>query len=126
MRLRLPARPHLTVLVLVFTMSLSACQPSGEDRSERTPPAVGVDDVVARNLQFRPPAVQVTPGTTITWHFEDGTVPHDVKADGFYSGIQKTGTFEHRFDQPGTYSYRCTLHAGMTGRVVVAGQPRSG
>jgi plastocyanin len=124
--LRLPARSPLTVLVLGFTILLSACQPSGEDRSERIPPAVGVHDVVARNLQFLPPAVQVAPGTTVTWHFEDGAVPHDVKADGFSSAVQKTGTFRHRFDRTGTYSYRCTLHAGMTGRVIVAAEPRSG
>ncbi len=101
-------------------MLLAACQQSSEDRSERTPPAVGVHDVVARDLQFQPPAIQVEPGTTVTWHFEDGAVPHDVKADGFASGVLKRGTFSHRFDQLGTFSYRCTLHTDMTGRVVVA------
>ena len=29
------------------------------------------------------------------------------------------GTFAHTFDRPGTYPYRCTVHDGMTGRVVV-------
>jgi plastocyanin len=110
-----------TILVLAFTILLTACQPSGEDRSERTPAAVGVHDVVARHLQFEPPAVQVEPGTTVTWHFEDGSVPHDVKADGFASEVSKSGTFQHRFDRPGTYRYRCTLHNGMVGRVIVAG-----
>jgi plastocyanin len=27
----------------------------------------------------------------------------------------------HTFDRPGTYPYRCTLHDGMDGRVVVTG-----
>jgi plastocyanin len=106
--------------VLAFTIVLAACQSGGEDRSERARPAVGVHDVAARDLQFEPPAVQVAPGTTVTWHFEDGTVPHDVKAAGFASGVRKTGSFAHRFDRPGTYSYRCTLHADMAGRVIVA------
>ncbi len=121
--MRLPARPPftLTILVLAFTILLSACQPGGKERSERTPPAVGVHDVAARDLQFEPPAVQVRPGTTVTWHFDDGAVPHDVKAAGFASGIQKAGTFQHRFDRPGTYTYRCTLHTDMTGRVIVSG-----
>jgi plastocyanin len=112
---------RLAILVLAFTMLLTACQSGGEDRSERTPAAVGVHDVVARHLQFEPPAVQVAPGTTVTWHFEDGSVAHDVKADGFASRVQKSGTFQHRFDRPGTYSYRCTLHADMVGRVIIAG-----
>ena len=102
-------------------MLLAACQPSGnEDRSARTPPVVGVHDVKARDLQFEPAAIQVKPGTTVTWHFEDGAVVHDVNAAGFASPRQKSGTFSHRFDQPGTFTYRCTLHAGMTGQVVVS------
>ena len=29
--------------------------------------------------------------------------------------------FPHRFDQPGTYKYRCTLHPNMTGVIEVTG-----
>lgn len=119
--MRLPARFMLSALVLAFTMLLAACRPNVADRADRTPPAVGVHDVAARHLQFDPPAVQVKPGTTVTWHFEDGAVSHDVKGDGFASRIQKAGTFSHRFDRPGTWRYRCTLHTDMTGRVIVTG-----
>ena len=63
--------------------------------------------------------MQVRRGTTVVWHFDDGAVSHDVKADGFSSPIQKQGTFSHRFDQTGTFKYHCSLHANMTGRVVV-------
>ena len=118
--MRPPARPLPIALALALTIPLAACQPHGEDRSARAQPVVA-HDVAARDLQFEPPAIEVKPGTTVTWHFEDGAVPHDVKADGFASGIRKTGTFTYRFDRPGTYTYRCTLHAGMTGRVIVAG-----
>jgi plastocyanin len=49
-------------------------------------------------------------------------VPHDVKGDGWSSGEpQRSGTFTHRFEQPDSYPYRCTLHNGMDGRVVVTG-----
>jgi plastocyanin len=34
---------------------------------------------------------------------------------------QSSGTYRHRFDAPGTYAHRCTLHSGMKGRVVVSG-----
>jgi plastocyanin len=56
----------------------------------------------------------------VTWRFDDGSVPHDVKGDGFASKIQSRGTFSHRFTQAGEFRYKCTLHAGMEGRVVVA------
>jgi plastocyanin len=106
------------VLVLAFTMALAACQ-GQPDRLISEPPVVGAHDVTARDLQFEPPAIQVRPGTTVTWHFEDGAVARDVKGDGFSSTVEKSGAFTHRFDQPGTFTYRCTLHANMTGRVIV-------
>jgi len=107
------------ILVLAFTTLLAACQQGGPDSAAGTPPVVGAHDVSARDLQFEPPAIQVRPGTTVTWHFEDGAVAHDVRGDGFSSSIQKSGTFTHRFDRTGTFEYRCTLHANMTGRVIV-------
>ena len=85
-------------------------------------PVTGVTEVAAKDNRFTPAAVQVPAGTEVTWRFEDGLVPHDVKADGFTSGDpQRRGTFTHTFDRPGTYPYRCTVHDGMTGRVVVTG-----
>jgi plastocyanin len=61
-------------------------------------------------------------GTTVTWSFEDGSTPHDVTGDGWKSGEPRSeGGYGHAFDRPGTYPYRCTLHAGMDGRVVVTG-----
>jgi plastocyanin len=51
----------------------------------------------------------------------DGSVPHNVKGDGFASETQSRGTWSYRFTQAGEYRYHCDLHAGMEGRVVVAG-----
>jgi len=31
------------------------------------------------------------------------------------------GTFSHRFTQPGSYRYLCTLHPNMAGRIEVTG-----
>jgi plastocyanin len=111
---------HLpAILVLAFTMVLAACQQGQPDRASNQTPVDGVHDVTARGLQFEPSAIRVRPGTTVTWHFEDGSVPHDVSGDGFSSPVRKSGTFSHRFDQAGSFEYRCTLHANMTGRVIV-------
>jgi len=80
---------------------------------------VATSRVIAKDLRFSPAAVQVPAGATVTWSFEDGRVPHNVKGDGFASGNQTKGTFAHTFGRPGEYRYTCTLHAGMDGRVVV-------
>ena len=85
-------------------------------------PVTGVSRVTAKDNRFTPAAIQVPAGTEVTWIFKDGFVPHDVVGDGFSSGDpRRKGSFAHTFDRPGTYSYRCTVHDGMTGRVVVTG-----
>ena len=117
----MPACPHrlLAPLLLVLTFTLAACQSGSAASPADTPPVRGVTTVVARKLKFQPPAIEVPPGTEVTWRFEDGSVPHNVKGDGFASENQSRGTFSHRFEQPGEYRYTCDLHAGMNGRVVV-------
>jgi plastocyanin len=116
-----PTRPRLLLfaLLLVLTFTLAACR-SGSDASPAdSTPVRGVTTVEAKNLKFRPPAIEVPPGTQVTWRFDDGSVPHNVTGDGFASGNLERGTFSHRFAKAGDYRYRCTLHAGMEGRVVV-------
>ena len=118
-----PAVARAGVLVLVFTItsSVAACQPGSARSAADAAPVTGVTAVVGKDLRFQPPAIQVPPGTEVTWRFDDGSVPHNVKGGGFASGNQTEGSFAHRFDRPGEFRYTCTLHAGMDGRVVVAG-----
>ncbi|HEY7606509.1 MAG TPA: plastocyanin/azurin family copper-binding protein [Actinomycetes bacterium] len=119
----MPTRPRrpLALLLLVLSFTLAACQTGSAASPADTPPVRGRTTVDAKYLRFQPPAIEVLPGTEVTWRFVDGSVPHNVKGDGFASENQSRGTFSHRFDQPGEYRYTCDLHAGMDGRVVVAG-----
>ena len=109
------------LLVLVLTITSAACGGDPAGGAADAAPVTGVTEVVAKDLRFQPPAIQVTAGTGVTWRFDDGSVPHNVKGDGFVSRNQTRGTFAHRFERPGEYRYTCTLHAGMDGRVVVTG-----
>jgi plastocyanin len=84
-----PSNRYLFAL-LALTTGLGACQ-GHPDRGASEPPVVGVRDVIARDLQFEPPAIQVRPGTSVTWHFEDGAVAHDVRGDGFSSPGRRAG-----------------------------------
>jgi plastocyanin len=115
--------PVLLVLaVLAAAVVLAGCGGDGGGGPAAATPVTGVTEVSAKDNRFSPAAIQVPAGATVTWRFEDGFVPHDVRADGFSSGEpQRKGTFTHTFDQPGTYPYRCTVHDGMDGRVVVTG-----
>jgi plastocyanin len=61
----------------------------------------------------------VEAGETVTWLWDDGANDHDVTADSFRSEAMSEGTFRHRFDEPGTYDYKCTLHTNMFGTIEV-------
>jgi plastocyanin len=118
---RLPAL-LLGTAALAAALVLAGCGGGGGGGGADAAPATGVSEVAAKDNRFSPEAIQVPAGTAVTWTFEDGFVPHDVMGDGFASGKpRREGSFTHTFDQPGTYPYRCTLHDGMDGRVVVTG-----
>jgi plastocyanin len=113
--------PTLLVPLALAAVVLAGCGgDGGGNGGADAAPVTGVTEVAAKDNRFTPSAIEVPAGTTVTWKFGDGFVPHDVSGDGFASGDpQRKGSFAHTFDAPGTFSYRCTVHDGMTGRVVV-------
>jgi plastocyanin len=114
------ARPRLILAALagVLALALSACGTSGATTT--TPPADQAGPTVAiEDLAYTPETLTVQAGATVTWVWRDGAVAHDVKGDGFRSEVMAEGTFRHRFTQPGSYDYLCTLHPNMTGTIEV-------
>lgn len=89
--------------------------------------AVATSQVEVGNDFFQPAAIQVSPGTTVTWTWTNtGAIQHSVESTGspsFTSSAILTGngmTHEFEFTQAGTYTYQCAVHgAAMTGTVVV-------
>lgn len=81
---------------------------------------------------FGPPAIQVDPGTTVTWEWNGKGGQHNVVAvDGTYKSDlhQDAGaTFSHTFDSTGISKYYCSPHrpVGMKGAVVVGELPSAG
>ena len=73
------------------------------------------------NFVFGPQTVTVPVGTTVTWTNVDD-IPHTaVSTDGvFKSKVMDTDEkFSYTFTKTGTYSYYCSVHPKMTGKVVV-------
>jgi plastocyanin len=120
----IPAGRRLALLVLagLLALALGAC---GSGQAAETPQATadnnGGPTVTIKDLAYTPATLTVPAGATVTWVWQDGAIAHDVKGDGFQSKVIAEGTFGHRFDQPGTYKYRCTLHPNMTGVIEVTG-----
>ncbi len=68
-----------------------------------------------------PSTVTIAAGVQVQWINQDGTA-HTVTADDarFHSDILDRGqTFSQTFSAPGTYSYHCSIHPFMKGKVVV-------
>jgi plastocyanin len=81
----------------------------------------GKAEVKIDNFSFSPTALKVKVGTQITWTNSDD-IPHTVVSDGqaFKSKVLATGEkFTFTAGKPGTYSYSCSIHPNMTGKVVV-------
>jgi plastocyanin len=95
-----------------------------------TPQGVRPGDATARpgdavvqlvGLTFDPATLQVPKGKRVLWRWTDSVV-HNVVSDDFVSSkAQSGGAYAVTFDRPGTYAYRCTLHTGMDGTIVVTG-----
>lgn len=85
--------------------------------AEPPPPAAVI--VTARNVAFTPQSATIHTGETVAWRFDDGVIAHDVSGAGWHSPVRTSGYYTHVFDAPGTFAYRCTIHSGMDGSVVV-------
>jgi plastocyanin len=78
-------------------------------------------EVKIDNFSFAPETLTVAVGTTVTWTNRDD-IPHTiVSTDGvFKSKARDTDEkFSYTFAKAGTYSYYCSLHPKMTGKIVV-------
>ena len=85
-----------------------------------TPETAGTSVTIV-DFAFAPQETRVTAGAPLIWANEDWA-PHTVTAEtgSFDSGrLDEGATFQHVFTEPGTYSYLCTFHPGMVGKVVV-------
>jgi plastocyanin len=79
--------------------------------------------VTMLNIAFSPKTVHAKVGDTVKWTNQD-QVAHNVT---YVSGPQFTssstfgngGTYSLRLTKAGTIQYRCTIHPGMNGTIVV-------
>lgn len=94
---------------------------TGNTNPPTPPPAPTQTNAVSvGNDFFSPTAIQVSPGTTVTWTWSADAVTHNVTfTDGTGSGDKgASATFSKTFATPGTFNYQCTIHA-MQGSVLV-------
>ena len=106
-------------ILLAALVAVAACS---DDNGGSGPAPQG--DITVENNEFEPGTLQVTPGTSVVWAWDEGATTHNVTFDdGPTSGNKSSGTYERTFAAAGTYPYHCTLHgtatSGMRGSVTV-------
>ena len=83
-------------------------------------PAPAVEAKIAK-FAYEPKEITIAPGTKVVWTNQDD-VPHTVTGaeKKFSSPVLDTGQkFSYTFGAEGEYSYYCTIHPKMTGKVTV-------
>jgi plastocyanin len=77
--------------------------------------------VTIADVAFSPAELAVAAGTPVTWTNEDwAPQTATVEGSGFDSDrLDQGASFEHTFDEPGTFAYHCSFHSGMMGSIVV-------
>jgi len=107
-----------TASVIVAIVLLIAGSPNvrASDQISAADAEVKID-----NFVFGPQTITVPVGSTVTWTNKDD-IPHTtVSTDGvFKSKVMDTDEkFSFKFTKTGTYSYFCSVHPKMMGKVVV-------
>jgi plastocyanin len=116
MMTRLRRASIFLVAAITAPVVLGSCRPS-----DITAAARDTTFVELRDNFFVPRTVTIARGKSVRWT-NRGQEVHTVATDtpGLGSDFITPATwFEARFDDPGTFEYRCSLHPEMTGTVVV-------
>lgn len=74
------------------------------------------------SLSFSPNHTTITHGQSVCWQNSSG-IAHTVTSDdgtSFNTSLPNGNIFVHMFPDTGTFTYHCTIHAGMTGSVKVS------
>ena len=120
-----------SIVGLVAGISLVTSCSSGEDNGGNTgpppptppPSAVTVTTATAPPPIFIPSSITVAVGGTVTWRNTSPAGAHHnvTSTTGLFQSpdFDPGQTFEQVFPEAGIFPYRCTIHAGMVGTVVV-------
>ena len=97
---------------------LSSCSASNPGNDKAAVPGT----VVLQDISFKPDALGLRAGESVTFDWRDGSTQHNVKFDDptiAASPFLSKGTFVVPLAKAGTYRFHCTIHPGMKGTVTV-------
>lgn len=107
----------IAALAIMLIMMAGRSKAGGVTPAEDKPST----EIKIDNFVFSPNTITVPAGTAVRWTNHDD-IPHNVVADdkSFKSRVLDTDeAFSYTFAKPGTYTYFCSIHPKMTGKIVV-------
>ena len=97
-------------------------QSASQSGPSSSPAAVAASQVTIQTVKYSPEAIEIQRGETVAWINKDLT-PHTVTSQAggeLNSGsIEPGASWNHKFDQAGTFPYYCTFHTEMKGAITV-------
>ncbi len=104
----------VALFALLFPATAGSAASAASERASKR--------VWAFNNYFSPRTIKVNRGTRVTWFVRQGI--HNVRGTHPRMGIKspylsKGRTYSKTFNRSATYTYVCTVHRGMKGKVVV-------
>lgn len=118
-------RVLLATAILLTAVVVPAIPAAAGGCHDPTPTEARGSTVEMTERCFQPTVLHVAPGTTVRFVNVD-EAEHVITGVGIRTGWPTVGvgqSVEMRFDDPGTHTYMCHIHPGMSGAVVVGGKP---
>lgn len=102
-------------LVLAGTLLLGLGAPAAQAQLGGAKPV----NIPVRGLKFNPNKINATAKAKINFVWKEN-VAHNIVFDQKHkSPTQNKGIWTTSFDKPGTYKFKCTIHPGMEGVLIV-------
>lgn len=113
-------RKFMVVILLVLVTLIIGC--AQQTQTPDTTKLGSENNVRIRDFKFVPETLSIRVGDTITWANED-SAKHTVTSENGdeidSEELGKGGSFTHTFNEPGEYTYYCSLHPSMKARIIV-------
>ncbi|HVT89376.1 MAG TPA: cupredoxin domain-containing protein [Tepidisphaeraceae bacterium] len=102
-----------TRLALIFLLALATSAPA---------PAGSRKSVSIAQMKFAPDTLDIKIGDTVVWTNSDDRDHTVVAQNGAFKSdnIRPGSTFIYQFSKAGTFTYGCSYHPRMTGKIMVS------
>ncbi len=115
MKRKLVFASSLMLSLLAVILMLHPTHAKGEESKPQG------SEVRVDNFSFNPGVLTIPVNSAVTWVNKDD-IPHVIAStDGLFKSkaLDTDQTYSFTFTKPGTYSYFCSIHPKMVGKIVV-------